>query len=112
MQYKIVWKNATFSIQVVKKLPRNDYENGIKDNDMLKYRLQREDYLHCVKSVQIQIFFWSAFSCIRTEYGDFFVNLRIQSEYRKIRTRKKSVCGHFSRSVDENTLHCLTLWPK
>ena len=26
------------------------------------------------------------------------VNLRIQSEYRKIRTRKNSVSGHFSRS--------------
>ena len=27
------------------------------------------------------------------------VNIRIQSEYRKIRTRKHSVFGHFSRSV-------------
>ena len=27
------------------------------------------------------------------------VNLRIQSEYRKIRTRKNSVFGHFSRNV-------------
>ena len=26
-------------------------------------------------------------------------NLRIQSEYRKIRTRKNSVFGHFSRGV-------------
>ena len=32
----------------------------------------------------------------------FTVNLRIQSEYRKIRTRNNSVFGHFSRSV---TLH-------
>ena len=31
------------------------------------------------------VFFWSVFSCIRTEY-------------RKIRTRKNSVFGHFSRS--------------
>ena len=37
-------KNATFSIQVIEKFPRNGYENGIKDNAMLKYRLQREDY--------------------------------------------------------------------
>ena len=29
----------------------------------------------------------------------YFVNLHIQSEYKKIRTRKKSVFGHFSRSV-------------
>ena len=43
-------------------------------------------YLHSVKSVQIWGFFWSIFSCIRTEY-------------RKILTRKISVFGHFSRSV-------------
>ena len=44
---------------------------------------------HCVKSVQIRSFFWSV-------YG---VSLCIQSEYGKIRTRKKSVFGHFSHSV-------------
>ena len=43
---------------------------------------------HCVKSVQIRNFFWSAFCFIRT-----------QSEYRKIRTRKNSVFGFFSRSA-------------
>ena len=45
--------------------------------------------LHCVKSVQIQSFFWSVFSCIWTEY-------------RKIRTRKNSVFGHFSGSARLN----------
>ena len=45
---------------------------------------------HCVKSVQIRSFFWSVFSCTRTKHGD-------QSEYRKIRTRKNSKFGHFSR---------------
>ena len=48
---------------------------------------------HCVKSVQIRSYFWSVFSCIRTEYGD------LRSKYRKIRTRNNSVFGHFSRSV-------------
>ena len=38
---------------------------------------------------------WSVFSCIRTEYGD----LLIQSEYRRIRTRKNSVFGYFSHSL-------------
>ena len=38
-----------------------------------------------MKSVQIQSYFWSVF-------------FRIQSEYRKIRTRNNSVFGHFSRS--------------
>ena len=28
------------------------------------------DLKHCVKSVQIRSYFWSVFSCIRTEYGD------------------------------------------
>ena len=46
-------------------------------------RSQNTDY--CVKSIQIRRFFWSVFYRIRTEYG-------------KIRTRKKTVYGHFSRS--------------
>ena len=41
---------------------------------------------HCVESVRIRSFFWSVFSCI-------------QSEYRKIKARKNSVYGHFSRSA-------------
>ena len=41
---------------------------------------------HCMKSVQIRSFFWSVFSCIRTEH-------------REIRTRKNSVFGHFSCRV-------------
>ena len=40
--------------------------------------------VHCVKSVQIR---------------SYFVNLRIQSEYRKIQTRNNSVFGHFSSSA-------------
>ena len=32
------------------------------------------------------------------------VNIRIQSEYRKIRTRKNSVFGHFSRSEPSTLL--------
>ena len=37
-----------------------------------------------MKTVQIRSFFWSVFSCIRIKY-------------RKIRTRKNSVLGHFLR---------------
>ena len=44
-----------------------------------------QNNFHCVKNVQIRSFFWSLFSCIWTEY-------------RKIRTRKNTVFGHFSRS--------------
>ena len=52
---------------------------------------------HCMKSVQIRSYFWSVFSCILTEYGEI-ASLRIQSEYRKIRTRNNYVFGHFSCS--------------
>ena len=71
-----------------------------------------------MKGVQIRSFFWSVFSRFQTEYGEirsisriqteygerlnterYSVSLRIQSEYGKIRTRKNSVFGHFSRSV-------------
>ena len=48
---------------------------------------------HCVKSAQIWSFFWSVFSCIQTEY-------------RKIRTRKNSVFGYFSRSVYAGISFC------
>ena len=46
--------------------------------------------VYCVKSVQIRSFFWSVFNSIRAECG-------------KIRTRKNSVFGHFSRSGMEET---------
>ena len=46
-------------------------------------------FLPLRKSVQIRIYFWSVFSCIR-------------SEYRKIRTTNNSAFGHFPRSVAPN----------
>ena len=49
----------------------------------------------CMKSVQIRNFFWSLFFCMQTEYS---VNFHIQSEYRKMRTRKNSVFGQSSSS--------------
>ena len=54
----------------------------------------KQGAIHCVKSVQIRSFFWSLFFRIRPEYK----SLRIQPECGKIRTRKNSVFGHFSRS--------------
>ena len=42
--YRNVFKIATISIQVIKKLSGNSSENGVKVNDMLKYQLQHEDY--------------------------------------------------------------------
>ena len=53
-------------------------------------------YNHYVKSVKIWSFFW------------YRVSLRIQSKCGKIRTRKNSVFGHFSRS--ESLRKPLTIW--
>ena len=63
---------------------------------------KRDVYLdQCVKCVRIRSYFWFVFCCFRNEYGDtgiYGVNLCIQSECRKIRTRNNSVFGHISRS--------------
>ena len=40
------------------------------DNNYSNHYIKTKALLHCVKSVQIRSFFWSVFSCIRTEYGD------------------------------------------
>jgi len=42
--YKNVCPGATFSVQILEKLPGNGYKNGKVDPAMLKYRLEREDY--------------------------------------------------------------------
>ena len=49
--------------------------------------------MHCMTSVQMRSFFWSIFSRFRTEYLFVF-----SSKCGKIRSRKNSVFGHFSRS--------------
>ena len=53
---------------------------------------------HCVISLQIQSFFWSVFSCI-------------QSKYRKIRTMRNSVFGHFSCGVPQELWLHTPLFP-
>ena len=40
--------------------------------------------------------------------AELFV-VRIQSEYRKIRTRNNSVFGHFSRSVSNSKIYCVSI---
>ena len=61
---------------------RNDL--GVYNTLLRELRMEDEGE-HCVKSVQIQSYFWSVFSCI-------------QSGSRKIRSRNNSVFRHFSRS--------------
>ena len=49
-------------------------------------------FIHCLKSVQIRSFFLVHIFL----YWDWIRRFTIQSEYKKIRTRKNSVYGHFS----------------
>ena len=42
-----------------------------------------------MKSAQARSVFWSVFSRIRIKYGEYRLSLRSQSEYRKMRIRKK-----------------------
>ena len=48
-----------------------------------------------MKSVQIRNYFSSVFRAFRKNAEVYGVNLRMQSEYNKIRTRNNSVFGHF-----------------
>ena len=63
----------------------NDGKRLIQNGDFEAEQGREMLNIHCVKSVQVQSFFWSVF-------------YRIQSEYGKIQTRKDSVFGHFSHS--------------
>ena len=54
----------------------------------------------CVKSVQIQSFFCSVFSCVRTEHGDLPSKISVFSPNTgKYRPEKNSLLGNFSRSA-------------
>ena len=87
-----------------------DEASSTKATSKMMFQLERfSSKQHCLKSVQIRSFFWSVFSRIRTEYGEMFCispysvrmrSLHIQSECGKIRTRKNSVFGHISHSVN------------
>ena len=50
---------------------------------------------HCVKSVQVRGYFWSVFSCIRTEYGDLlrkmcqYVSVKYQLNLTKIENGRR-----------------------
>ena len=52
-----------------------------------------------VKNVQIRIFFWSAFSRIRTEYVDLWSKYPYSVQMWENTDQKNSVFGHFSRST-------------
>ena len=63
------------------------------------YLLQRTPNYHCVKSVQMRNFFWSAVSCIRTEYGDLPRKSPYSVQIQENTYQKKLRIWTFSRSV-------------
>ena len=82
---------------------RNYLLEEIKRNDLMsenyKNLCRALNDFHCVKSVQIRSFSSPYFSTLWLNTEIYSVNLCIQSEYGKIRTRKYSVFGHLSCSV-------------
>ena len=52
---------------------------------------------HCVKSVKILSFFWSAFSCIRTEYGDLLRKSSYSVRIQENTDQKDYAFGHFTQ---------------
>ena len=65
--------------------------------------------LHCVKSVRHRSFSGSYFPAFGLNTERYEVFLRIQSECGKIRTRKKPVFRHFSRSASLKQ-HIYLIW--
>ena len=59
--------------------------------------IHNKSNFYSVKSAQIRSFFWSVLS------RNLYLSLRIQSECGKVRTRKNSVFGHFSRSFSNES---------
>ena len=60
---------------------------------------------HCMKSVQMQSFFWSAFSRIRAKYGDLLRKSPYSVRMREKMDQKISVFKHLShsgRNTDKN----------
>ena len=58
--------------------------------------LQSTSSTHCVESVQTRRFFWSVFSCIRTEYWDIL--------------RKRSNSAQIQENADQKNLRIWTLF--
>ena len=58
---------------------------------------------HCLKIVQIRRFSGPYFPVFRLNTEIYSVNLRIHPKYRKMRIRRNSVFGHFSRSEFQTT---------
>ena len=80
LKLKIMWGRALFEILLTSAVTckKRDFWMQtrlciifkIKNAKTLIKVILESPYKHCMKIVQIRSFFWSVFSCIRTEYGD------------------------------------------
>ena len=85
----------SLSTQYVKISTKIVHRSSIISQRSWNINSNMSQHVHCVKSLQIRSFSWSVFSCI-------------QSEYRKIRTKKKLRIWALSKSpysvrIQENT---------
>ena len=67
-------KQQTLVLKLNRQAKKNFLKSCIFADGKMKnenfWKLCRLFFIHCVRSVQILSIFWSAFSCIRTEYRD------------------------------------------
>ena len=76
---------------------------GVDETDVI-FKMATVDDLNdvtlCKKCLTecLRSFFWFVFPAFGLNTKSYGVALRIHSEYGKIRTRKNSIFGHFSRS--------------
>ena len=93
-------KYRCFSVKFMKVLETGVYERlllkPVFSPGVFSNSLKLVHGFRCVKSVKIRSFFCSVFSHNWTECGEIW---SIQSKSGRIRTRRNSVFGHFSRSV-------------
>ena len=73
-----ICENTSFHIRI---LPyKGQWKPGLLHISCSESQESRHKNNHCVKSVQIQSFSWSVFSCVWTEYQTWFTNQKNSSE--------------------------------
>ena len=66
----VVWRSAAYTKKYRMLQQKYFKKNKYMWTDLQVFKNRRCRVRHCVKSVQMLSYFWSVFSCIRTEYGD------------------------------------------
>ena len=77
-----------------------------KSWDYIKSEYNHESYLHCVKSVQIRSYFWSIFSCIRTEYRKIRTRNNLHTFYAVLKYRWNQLIDALPNWYKDRILNC------